>query len=71
MFDFLTIGVRDLAIRIGINKRLFKNMPDGSGQVCSEMLADVLQRVYPMRTTLLSPAGLYREMLDRKLCTKI
>ena len=59
MFDFVTIGLRDLSVRLGLGKKWLKEVPDTSGQVCSEMLADVLNKVHPIETTLLSPAGLF------------
>lgn len=65
MFDFVTIGIRDLSVRLGLGKKWLKELPDGSGQVCSEMLADVLNRVHPIETTLLSPASLYELIRKR------
>lgn len=66
-FDFITIGVRDLLIRLGFrNSWILNHLPNGEGEVCSEMLADVIARFKPMQSTLVSPADLYRTIHERK-----
>lgn len=65
MFDFVTIGVKDIAVRLGVRSRM-KWMPDSGGQVCSEMLADVLSQFKSVTSTLVSPATLFKELHDRQ-----
>ena len=69
-FDFITIGLRDLMIRLGFKSGwVFKYLPDGDGEVCSEMLADVLSKFQSVDTTMVSPARLYKEMFARGYVT--
>lgn len=65
-FDFITIGLRDLLVRLGFHDGfIFQYLPNGEGEVCSEMLADVLQRFQKIETTMISPAHLYKDLFEQ------
>lgn len=58
-FDLLTIGVRDLMLRLGLKSHL----PNTEGEVCSEFLAHTLKDAgVELSDLLLSPTDLFVEL---------
>ena len=68
--DFITIGARDILLRLGL-RRLAEStvFTYSTGEVCSEMVADVIvtSKLAPDLGTLWSPNSLYKELHERNL----
>ena len=59
-FDFISIGLKDLLTKLGF-KWIAKFIKNRSGEVCSEMVADILAYTgkYDIYDTLISPSDLF------------
>ena len=62
LFDFVMLGVKDILLRFGL-KWLASKVPNTTGEVCSEFLAETLRDAgFPISDVLISPQDLFEEI---------
>lgn len=63
IFNFITIGVKELLLRAGLTKLAGYITHKGSGEVCSEFIADELRAQGMEGDIAISPSALYKKLL--------